>query len=94
MFEINKKLSDAKCAYLMNPEKRNDHAKPKLILQVRTELRVNQYSKIIEEAYIGWIKRFILFPNKRHPTGHSSVKTTMIYTHVLNKGLGVKSPLD
>ncbi|MEG8989652.1 tyrosine-type recombinase/integrase [Ignavibacteria bacterium 4148-Me] len=26
--------------------------------------------------------------------GHSSVKTTMIYTHVLNKGLGVKSPLD
>ncbi|MBI9073514.1 MAG: integron integrase [Melioribacteraceae bacterium] len=27
--------------------------------------------------------------------GHKSVKTTMIYTHVLNKGgLGVKSPLD
>jgi integron integrase len=26
--------------------------------------------------------------------GHQSVKTTMIYTHVLNKGLGVKSPLD
>jgi len=23
-----------------------------------------------------------------------SVKTTMIYTHVLNRGLGVKSPLD
>ncbi|MBX2976275.1 MAG: tyrosine-type recombinase/integrase, partial [Ignavibacteriaceae bacterium] len=26
--------------------------------------------------------------------GHKSVKTTMIYTHVLNKGIGVKSPLD
>ncbi len=26
--------------------------------------------------------------------GHQSVKTTMIYTHVLNRGLGVKSPLD
>jgi integron integrase len=26
--------------------------------------------------------------------GHNSVKTTMIYTHVLNRGLGVKSPLD
>jgi len=26
--------------------------------------------------------------------GHSLVKTTMIYTHVLNSGTGVKSPLD
>ncbi|MBK8945745.1 MAG: integron integrase [Ignavibacteriae bacterium] len=26
--------------------------------------------------------------------GHSSVKTTMIYTHVLNSGTGVRSPLD
>ncbi len=26
--------------------------------------------------------------------GHQSVKTTMIYTHVLNRGFGVKSPLD
>ncbi|MBX2977154.1 MAG: integron integrase [Ignavibacteriaceae bacterium] len=26
--------------------------------------------------------------------GHSSVKTTMIYTHVANLGAGVKSPLD
>lgn len=27
--------------------------------------------------------------------GHASVKTTQIYTHVLNKGaLGVRSPLD
>ncbi len=26
--------------------------------------------------------------------GHKSVKTTMIYTHVLNRGVGVKSPLD
>jgi site-specific recombinase XerD len=27
--------------------------------------------------------------------GHANVQTTMIYTHVLNRGgLGVKSPLD
>ena len=27
--------------------------------------------------------------------GHKSVKTTMIYTHVMNKGgLGVRSPID
>ena len=47
---MNKKLSDTKCAYLMNPEKRNDHAKPKLLVQVKTGLRVNHYSKKTEEA--------------------------------------------
>jgi len=26
--------------------------------------------------------------------GHNSVRTTMIYTHVLNRGIGVRSPLD
>ncbi len=26
--------------------------------------------------------------------GHNSVKTTMIYTHIINQGSGVKSPLD
>ena len=31
----------------------------------------------------------------QEPLGHRSVKTTMIYTHVLNRGaLGVRSPLD
>lgn len=42
-------------------------SQPKLLDQIRTHLRVNHYSKKTEEAYIGWIKRFILFHNKRHP---------------------------
>lgn len=41
--------------------------KPKLLDQVRNVMRVNHYSKKTEEAYISWIKRFILFHNKRHP---------------------------
>ncbi|WP_297841354.1 integron integrase [Ignavibacterium sp.] len=41
--------------------------KPKLLDQVRNVMRVNHYSKKTEEAYINWIKRFILFHNKRHP---------------------------
>ena len=34
---------------------------------VSEEMRVLHYSKRTEEAYIHWIKRFILFNNKRHP---------------------------
>ncbi len=41
--------------------------KPKLLDQVRNDLRVNHYSRKTAETYISWIKRYILFHNKRHP---------------------------
>ena len=42
-------------------------AKPKLLDQVRDAIRTRHYSYRTEEAYAGWIKRFILFHHKRHP---------------------------
>lgn len=42
-------------------------AKPKLLDQVRLAIRTRHYSYHTEQAYIGWIKRFIFFHNKRHP---------------------------
>lgn len=41
--------------------------KPKLLDKVRFNLRANRYSKKTEEAYVKWIKDFILFSGKRHP---------------------------
>ncbi len=41
--------------------------KPKLLDQVREAIRTRHYSIKTEEAYAGWIKRFILYHNKRHP---------------------------
>ena len=38
-----------------------------LLDNVRNELRIRHYSRRTEEAYWGWIRRFILFHNKRHP---------------------------
>ncbi|BDQ02653.1 phage integrase N-terminal SAM-like domain-containing protein [Ignavibacterium sp.] len=97
------KLNSA--SHLLTSEKQVTN--PKLLDQVRIHLRVNHYSRKTEEAYISWIKRFILFNNKRHPNemgkdiraiqellGHKSVRTTMVYTHVMNKFKGVRSPLD
>jgi integrase len=40
---------------------------PKLLYKVRTELRSKHYSRRTEDVYTNWIKRFILFNNKRHP---------------------------
>jgi len=42
-------------------------SKPKLLDQVRYILRTKHYKRKTEKAYIYWIKRFILFHNKRHP---------------------------
>jgi len=45
-----------------------DGRKAKLLDQVREAIRVRHYSLRTEEAYIHWIKRFIIFHGRRHPT--------------------------
>src|SRR5262245_12478057 len=40
---------------------------PRLLDRVRFAVRARHYSLRTEEAYVGWIRRFILFHNKRHP---------------------------
>ena len=42
--------------------------KPKLLDRVRHAIRTRHYSERTEEAYVMWIKRFIFFHNKRHPS--------------------------
>jgi len=41
--------------------------KPKLLDRVRLVIRRKGYSIRTEEAYVAWVKRFILSHNKRHP---------------------------
>jgi hypothetical protein len=39
----------------------------KLLDQVRDIIRLKHYSIRTERAYVDWVKRFILFHQKRHP---------------------------
>ncbi len=41
---------------------------PKLLDQIRGILRREHYAIRTENAYVNWIKRFIIFHNKRHPS--------------------------
>ena len=43
-------------------------SEPKLLDRVRNTARVRHYSRRTEEAYVMWIRRFILFHDKRHPS--------------------------
>lgn len=40
---------------------------PRLLEQVRERIRLRHYSIRTEQAYVGWIRRFILANGKRHP---------------------------
>lgn len=40
---------------------------PRLLDQVRQHIRVRHYSLRTEQAYVGWIRRFVLANGKRHP---------------------------
>jgi integron integrase len=40
---------------------------PRLLDRVRAACRLRHYSLRTEEAYVDWIRRFILFHHKRHP---------------------------
>ena len=42
-------------------------ASSRLMDQARDTLRLHHYSLRTEQSYLHWIKRFILFHNKRHP---------------------------
>ena len=44
-----------------------EQGKPKLLDQIRQLMRLRHYSLRTEEAYLGWIRRYILFHRKRHP---------------------------
>jgi hypothetical protein len=41
--------------------------KPRLLEQLREATRYKHYSYRTEQAYVHWVRRFILFCGKRHP---------------------------
>jgi integron integrase len=55
---------------------------PKLLDQVRHSIRTKHYSIRTEEAYIRWIKEFILFHNKRHPSELAEVEVSKFLSHL------------
>ena len=56
--------------------------KPKLLEQVRNAIRRKHFSRRTEEAYTGWIRRFILFHHKRHPLEMAETELTEFLTHL------------
>ncbi len=60
--------------------------KPKLLDQVRDVIRRKHFSIRTEQTYIDWIRRFILFHNKRHPREMGETEITAFLTHLARHG--------
>jgi len=58
----------------------------KLLDQVRDVLRLNHYAIRTEEAYVNWIKRFVLFHGKRHPREMGAAEVGEFLTDLARAG--------
>ena len=59
---------------------------PRLLDRVRSAIRTRHYSRRTERAYVGWIRRFILFHDKRHPAEMGGPEVTRFLTHLAVDG--------
>ena len=68
-----------------NLPQNNINIKQKLLDEVRGVLRAKHYSLKTEQSYLGWIRRYILFHNKRHPTDMGETEINQFLTHLAVK---------
>lgn len=61
-------------------------APPKLLDQVRHRMRRLGMARRSEEAYVGWIRRFILFNDKRHPADLGTLEVEGFLTSLAVQG--------
>jgi site-specific recombinase XerD len=59
---------------------------PRLLDRVRMALRTRHYSHKTVKAYVGWIRRFILFHGKRHPREMGGVEVTRYISSLATTG--------
>jgi integron integrase len=55
---------------------------PKFLDQLREQLRVRHYSLRTEDAYVDWVRRFILFHGKRHPREMGAPEIQAFLSHL------------
>ena len=62
--------------------------RPKLLDQMRHSIRLRQYSHDTERAYLHWVKRFILFHDKKHPQTMGKKEVEAFLSHLaVNRGV-------
>jgi Phage integrase, N-terminal SAM-like domain len=66
------------------PDK-SETRKPKLLGELRRVLRFTHYNLRTEEAYVEWVRRFIVFHGKCHPRGMGAAEVRAFLTHLVTE---------
>ncbi|MBI3897124.1 MAG: integron integrase [Gammaproteobacteria bacterium] len=66
----------------MEPQDTSMAQAPRLLDQVRGKIRLKHYSIRTEHAYVDWIRRFIFYFNKQHPSTLGAREVEAFLTHL------------
>ncbi|MEO8580680.1 MAG: integron integrase, partial [Gemmatimonadales bacterium] len=58
----------------------------RLLERVRKALRARHYSRRTETTYCGWIRRFVLFHGRRHPSTMGETEIAAFLNHLVTEG--------
>lgn len=68
------------------------HKKPKLLDQVKGKVRLRNYSYRTEQSYVAWVRRFILFHHKKHPSEMGKPEVEAFLKHLaVNKNVAAST---
>ena len=65
---------------------------PRLLDRVREAIRLRHYSPRTEDAYVGWIRRFIFFHGVRHPAEMGAAEINHFLTDLAVTATSVPQP--
>ena len=71
-------------SYLPQPPSTTpSRGEPRFLDQVANACRLKHLSYRTEQSYVGWVRRFILFHNKRHPQNLGPTEVRAFLTHLV-----------
>ncbi len=84
--DLNLPESGAGSRFVVSERPPGTVRQPKLLDRVRLAVRGRHFSPRTEEAYVGWIRRFILYHGKRHPADMAESEVTRFLSSLATEG--------
>ncbi|CAN5893998.1 integron integrase [soil metagenome] len=60
--------------------------KPRLLEQVQRACRARQFSRRTSQAYTGWVRRYVIFHGRRHPSQLDAEAVAVFLSYLANEG--------